>query len=153
MHVIIYGPYTEVIEQLIEGDIDEIDVEIEIGRIRTGKATGIDNITPEFIKYGGKELIKYITKICQRAWNENRIPNEWRKNIIIPIHKKGNSNDCNNYRAICLPSVMYKISTRKLERRLRRVVEVDMEEEQAAFSPGRHTQDQIFTIRVAGEKN
>ena len=128
-------------------------MQIAIDKMQTSSTAGIDGIAPEFIKYGRNEVTKYITKICQKAWNENKIPDKWKKNIIIPIHKKGSSSDCNNYRAISLSSVVYKIYTRILERRLRSVVDEDMEEEQAAFRTGRQTQDHIYTIRTAMEKN
>lgn len=88
-----------------------------------------------------------------KCWIEYRIPEDWKKNLIVPLHKNGSSNDCNNYRAICLASVASKIYTRIIERRLRIVVEEDMEEEQGAFRPENQTQDHIYTLRAIMEKN
>lgn len=150
---ITYGPYLEVQNEDIEGEIHQMEVISAIARMKIGKAAGADGIAPELIKYGGPEMMRVLTRIFQKAWNHNKIPDEWRQNLIIPIHKKGNSWDCNNYRAICLSSIVYKLYTRILERRLRKVVEDEMEEEQAAFREGRQTQDHLFTIRTAMEKN
>jgi len=72
--------------------------------------------------------------------------------VIIPIHKKGATSNCENYRAICLSSTVFKAFTRILENRLRRQVEEELEEEQAAFRPGRQTQDWIYLLRAINEK-
>ena len=77
---------------------------------------------------------------------------EWKKNIIIPIHKKGSKTECDNYRAICLSSTVLKVYTRVLECRLREIVEPELEEEQCAFRPGRQTHDHIYSIRTIIEK-
>ena len=62
----------------------------------------------------------------------------------MQVHKKGSNKECDNYRAICLSSVVYKMYTNILERRLRKIIEGKLEEEQAGFRPGRQTQDHIF---------
>ena len=86
------------------------------------------------------------------VWREGRIPSDWNCNIIVPLHKKGDSLQCKNYRAICLINVMAKIYSRILERRLRVHVEAELEEEQAGFGPGRQTQDQISSLRSIIDK-
>ena len=122
-----------------EADISQGEVEKAIKSIKNGKACGWDDIAPKYIKYGGPKLTEVLTEIYQNAWKEEKIPEEWKKNVIIPLHKKGSKTDCENYRAICLSPIALKIYTKILENRLRNVIEPDMEEEQCAFRPGRQT--------------
>lgn len=52
-------------------------------------------------------------KVC----NESQIPKEWELGIILPIHKRENNEDCNNYReerGITLLNVMLKVYERRL---------------------------------------
>lgn len=114
--------------------------------LKIGKAEGDDLIAPELIKYGGRKVIVELWKLFKQAWEEESIPEDWKHNIIVPIHKKGNSTECSNYRAICLAQVTLKIYTKILERKIRKVTENNMQEEQAAFRSQRQTQDHIFTI-------
>ena len=142
------------LEQVIEEEatISQEEVQIAIKATKTGKAEGYDQIAPEFIKYGGEEVVKRLTHIFQQAWEEGIIPGDWEQNLIIPIHKKGSSVECDNYRAICLAPVVLKIYTKILEKRIRKIVEPNMQDEQAAFRSNRQTQDHIYTIRTAIDK-
>jgi hypothetical protein len=49
-------------------------------------------------------------------WNKDGLPGHWNESIIVPIHKKGNKTDCNNYRGISLLSISYKILLNVLSR-------------------------------------
>ena len=46
------------------------------------------------------------------------MPEEWKGSIIVPIHKKGDKTDCNNYRGISLLPTTYKILSNILLSRL-----------------------------------
>ena len=133
-------------------DITMMELENAIRKIKLGKAAGVDNLTPEMIKYSGETAKKWILTLLNQTWNEEKIPKEWENNTIIPIHKKGSTTKCQNYRAICLSSVMFKLYTRIIETRLRQQVQNKLEEEQGAFRPGRQTQDHIFTISNITDK-
>jgi hypothetical protein len=46
------------------------------------------------------------------------LPDQWKESIIVPIHKKGEKIDCNNYRGISLLSNSYKVSSNIILSRL-----------------------------------
>ena len=75
-------------------------------------------------------------------------PSIWRESIIVPLHKKGNRDDPNNYRGISLTSTLSKVFLHIMNNRLQEWTE-DHElvtEDQAGFRRGYSTIDNIFTL-------
>jgi len=54
---------------------------------------------------------KFEIKIIISIWNKEELPEKWKDSIIVPIHKKEDKTDCNNYRGISLLPTTYKISS------------------------------------------
>ncbi len=76
--------------------------------------------------------------ICERAWKEGEVPDDWKKAIIIPLYKgKGSRSECSSYRGISLLCVPGKVYGRILTERLMEVTEGKMSEEQAGFKKRR----------------
>jgi len=46
------------------------------------------------------------------------LPEEWKESLIVPIHKKGDKTDSNNYRGLSLLPTTYKILSNILLSRL-----------------------------------
>ena len=86
------------------------DIELAIEKLKNHKSPAIDQIPAELIKAGGRtircEIHKLITSIS--IWNKEELPDEWKESIIVPIYKKGDKTDCNNYRGISLLPTTYK---------------------------------------------
>ena len=91
-------------------------------------------------------------KCRNKIWEGDEVPIDWKRAVIIPIHKKKNKLDCNNYRGISLLSHPGKVLTSMIQERLKQKVEEIIGEEQAGFRTGRGTIDQLFTIRQLAEK-
>jgi len=66
--------------------------------------------------------------------------------VVVALFKKGDQRVCANYRGITLLSLSGKVYSKVLERRVRPIVEPQIEEEQCGFRPGRGTMDQLFTL-------
>jgi hypothetical protein len=67
-------------------------------------------------------------------WQEETMPEEWRKGIVCPVHKKKrDSLDCKNYRGISLLNSAYKILSNILFARLLPLVEKELEDTRQAF--------------------
>jgi hypothetical protein len=130
-----------------ENEITLTEVQEAIKSIKNGKAAGHDGITPEMIKHLGGNGTQILLKIFRKAWAEGKIPHDWEIGVLIPIYKKGDRLDCNNYRGITLLSVVAKTYERILEKRLRREIEEQMTDSQSGFRKGHSIQDHIFTIK------
>jgi hypothetical protein len=74
-----------------------VEVEIVIGKLKRYKSPGIYQIPDELIKAGGETLCSEIHKLIHHIWNKEELPQQWKESITIPIHKKGDKTDCNNY--------------------------------------------------------
>ena len=55
-----------------------------------GKSPGVDNIPGELLKHGGAEVMKAVTKLCQKIFENKIWPKDWTQSLIIPLPKKGN---------------------------------------------------------------
>ena len=56
---------------------------------------------------GGGKLYEEIHKLIALIWNKAKLAQEWKESIIVPIQKRGDRMDCNNYRGIELLSTLY----------------------------------------------
>jgi sorting nexin-29 len=136
------GEEEEAEEEVIEPPTKE-EVEEALKEQKLNKAPG-DNIPAE--------LLKALHRIINKVWEEEKIPEDWRRSIICPIFKKGDKLTCSNYRGISLLSSSYKILSRIIKRRLDPYIEETIGEYQSGFRPNRSTIDNLFTLRQIREK-
>jgi hypothetical protein len=94
------------------------EVELTINKLKSHKSPGIDQILAELIKAGGRTICLEIHKLITSIWRKEKLHEEWKESIIVPIHKKGDKTDCNNYRGISLLPTTYKILSNILFSRL-----------------------------------
>ena len=73
------------------------------------KAAGPDTIPTFILKTAAEELAPALTKIFQKSLNSGTVPEDWRKDNIIPIFKTGDKHQADNYRPVSLTSVTCKI--------------------------------------------
>jgi hypothetical protein len=104
-------------EPLVPGP-SRLEIEIAIAKSKKYKSPGSDQIPTELIQAGGEILLSAIHKLINSVWNKEELPDKWKESIIVPIHKKGDKTDCNNYRGISLLSTSNKILSNILLSRL-----------------------------------
>ena len=80
------------------------------------------------------------------------MPDEWKESIIVPIYKKGDKRDCNNYRGISLFPTTYKVLSNILRSRLTPYAEEVIGDHHCGFRCNRSTTDHIFCICQILEK-
>ena len=139
------------IEAALEDDgrsspISLVEVTEVVKQLHSGKAPGVDDIRPEMLKALGVGGVSWLTRLFNIAWESGSVPREWQTGVVVPIFKKGDQRVCANYRGITLLSLPGKVYSKVLERRVRPIVEPQIEEEQCGFRPGRGTTDQLFTL-------
>jgi hypothetical protein len=129
-----------------------IEAEIAIGKLKSYKSPGTDNIPAELIEAGGETLYSEIHRLICCIWNKEELPQHWKESIIVPIYKKGDKTDRNNCRGIYILSTAYKILSNILLVRLTPYVNEIIGDHQCGFRRNRSTIDQIFYIWQILEK-
>ena len=85
--------------------IQESEVREALKRMKGGKAMGPDSIPIEVWRCLGDIAIVWLTKLFNHIFRSNKMPDEWRRSILVPIYKnKGNIQSCTSYRRIKLMS-------------------------------------------------
>ena len=83
---------------------------------------------------------------CQYIWKTQQGPQDWKRSVFIPIHKKGNAKECSNYRKIALISHASKVMLKILQARIQQYMNCELPDIQACFRKCRGTRDQIANI-------
>ena len=128
--------------------ISRDEVTASIRNLKLGKSAGSDKIVNEMLKYVYQNVADFLVQLFNKLYDEGIFPKEWSKSIIVPIHKKGDANIPDNYRGIALTSVLSKVYTHILNKRLTGWAEQEEKilEQQPGFRAGYSTIDHIFTL-------
>ncbi|XP_068243788.1 uncharacterized protein [Palaemon carinicauda] len=124
------------------------EVEQAVKKLKNSNAAGPDNIPVEVWRSLGEEIIDILWDLAQKIFNEEKMPEDWRRSLIIPIYKgNGDIQECGNYRGRKL--IRHNIKMK--EKRFR--YETTIGEEQFGFMAGRETLKAIFALRHTTEKH
>ena len=157
---------TNIQEQIIgNADTDNsngpLDSEITINELRQAlnslkprKAAGNDKILNEILIAGKLHLEKPLTSLFNRILRAGVFPKSWCIGHIIPIYKKGDPSDPDNYRGITILSVLSKLFTSVLNNRLYKFLTDTgtLKLEQCGFRKNHSTADCIYTLKALIEK-
>jgi hypothetical protein len=105
--------------------IQKAKIEEALKRMKRGKAMGPDGIPIEVWRCLGVRAIVWLAKLFNLIFQENKMPEEWRRSVLVSIFKKkGDVQSCTNYRGIKLMSHTMKLLERVIEHRLRTATSV-----------------------------
>ena len=107
------------------------------------KASGGDGIPAELFQILKDDAVKVLHSICQKIWETQQWPQDWKRSVFIPISKRGNAKECSNYSTIALISHASKVMLKILQGRLEQYVNRELSDVQAGLRKGRGTRDQI----------
>jgi hypothetical protein len=124
-----------------------MEMDVAISKIKPGKAAGVDEIFPEFIKNSGERTREWLRLMFNNILNTGRLPNLFKKSKVIAILKPGKPGDRpEGYRPISLLCVCYKLLERLIYNRIAPIIESVIPIEQAGFRPERGCVDQITAL-------
>ena len=117
-----------------------------INQLSNGKSAGPDKLINEFFVHGKHVLLPYLHTLFKRMFTLCYFPDAWSIGGVIPLHKKGDKSNVDNYRGITLLSAFGKLFTRLLNNRLRSWAEnyAVLIEAQAGFREHMYTADNIY---------
>ena len=88
--------------------------------MENGKVVGPVNIPIEVWKCLGMKGISWLTNLFNEILRSKKMPNEWRKSILVHIYKKKEDiHNCVHYKAIKLMNHTMKLWESMMKQRLR----------------------------------
>ena len=113
-------------------------VEQSIKRLPKGKAGGIDGLKYEHLIYACHSISPILANMFSCMFRKAFIPNDLKRGVIVTLHKGGNkSRDVpDNYRAITLSSVVFKIFEDIVLQRSKNAILEKINSQQGGFQDG-----------------
>ena len=94
---------------VLDRPITKEEVLFAINKLKNGKAAGPDKLISEIFKFAQNYIVDFLVKLFNVLFDKGVYPDNWTESIVVPLFKKGNINDVNNYRGISLCDVGSKI--------------------------------------------
>lgn len=112
-----------------------------LSRCKSGKAAGPDNIQSIVLSRCASELTPIFHELFNKCVNSGHIPTIWKKSEIVPVPKKTNAKELNDFRPIALTSVIMKCFEHLIKNRLISWIGHTQDDFQFAYKQHRSTKD------------
>ena len=143
----------EVGKDAIGPSILESEIRAAIQEMKNKKSEGIDNIPAELLKSLGEKATEELVKLCQQMYERGEWPDDFTKTIIVPMEKKTNAVECEDFRTISLIPHASKIILKVLAKRITTKAEQFLGKNQFGFRKGCGTREAIGVMRMLCERS
>ena len=128
-------------KEICDADISEEKIKNAIKILKKNKSPGDDGIVSEFYIDYWYLIRKEFTQVIKHSFNINTLSPSQYNAILTLLYKKGEREDIRNWRPISLLNVDYKIITKILAERLKKVLPYIIHTDQKGFVQGRNIQE------------
>ena len=128
------------------------EVENTIKSMKSGKASGPDEIATEMLKALDESSIDIITELCNIIYNSGYIPTEMEQSSFITLPKKSKAQKSTEFRTISLMSHITKLLLKIIQQRIATRIDQEISELQSGFRKGSGTREGIFKLRTICER-
>uniref|UniRef100_A0A8R1DTY9 Reverse transcriptase domain-containing protein n=1 Tax=Caenorhabditis japonica TaxID=281687 RepID=A0A8R1DTY9_CAEJA len=133
-------------------EILQHEVEHAIVTSKTNISPGPDEITILQLKLGNESIAPHLTAALNQVLTNGRTPEDWKTVKISILPKTTKPKKLKAYRPVALSSIIPKLFTKILTRRITAKSEDYLEESQAGFRRGRGCADKIQVVAQMWEK-
>ncbi|RZK99174.1 MAG: hypothetical protein EOP36_20085, partial [Rubrivivax sp.] len=138
------------------GEFTDDEVVTALKRMKNRSAPGVDQLTADLLKgtvaVPGTATFKILKHAANRMWLDDNtpLPPELQTIVLVPLLKKGDRTEPNNYRTIALIPTIVKLTCLLVLRRLEQAVENHgvLYDQQAGFRPGREGLHQVAFLQT-----
>ena len=99
-------------------DISERFTLAQLRGLKTGKAAGLDNNPPRLLRDSADIVAKPLTTIINVSLSQGLVPTDWKGARVLPLFKKGKTDDMDNYRPISIMPAVSKVMKRAVHLQL-----------------------------------
>ena len=134
-------------KQSCEGILSEEECAHALKEMNNGKSPGSDGLTTEFFKIFWNSIKIYYINSINYSYANGNLTDMQKQGVITLLPKKDkNLSSLNNWRPISLLNIDYKITTKAIANRLKKVLNTIINNSQTGFLKGRYIGENIRTI-------
>ena len=117
-----------------------------LSKLKSGKAPGIDHITPDLLRYCANGIACSLACLFNRSFELSQFPQAWKEALVIPVYKKGCVTDPGNYRPIALLPIVSKVLERIVHNKLSSFLSPWLSKKQSGFRKADGTVPQLVRL-------
>lgn len=127
-------------------DFKESDIRSTFKALNRSKAAGPDGVSPAVLKQCAEELAPVYKTLFDKSVCEHSIPVVWKTSTIVPVPKKKEPQELNDYRPVALTSVAMKCLERLILQDIMQTTANQLDSNQFAYRPNRGVEDSLITM-------
>jgi hypothetical protein len=147
--------FTNELSENLNSLIEKHELSWAINSLKEDKAPGVDKITPKMVLNTPNNWRTKLLVLFRNIQKAGKVPKNWKDGKVVLLLKKTPATIMANYRPITLISVLSKLLTKILAKRMSdAIVEEDViGPEQNGFRPGRGCGDNLFILNTLVERH
>ena len=118
-----------------------------LSQMQTNKSPGVDGFPVEFYRRFWSSLGQDLVELLNYSYEHGQLSDSQKQGIIRLLYKKDDPLLFKNWCPISLLNTDYKICTKVLANRLKKVLSVILSEDQTCGVPGRSIYENLFLLR------